>query len=428
MTNPAPAKLTAVPQDPHIVLPWLVRLRWLAVVGQLAAIGVAYFLLDVRFPANPIIWVICTTLMTNLLLLFIIKKNRESVPGLIPTVLILDVVLLTQMLYWTGGPTNPFVILFLVHVAITVTVLGQAWAAIISVLSVLSYGMLMFQYMPMQVAPGRPGLSQAVLSAGQWLAFALVAAIIAYFIGRVSRELRQRDAAIARMRDMIAINERLASLTTLAAGAAHELGTPLATIAVVARELELALEKMKGDALMVDDARLIRSEVDRCRRILDRMKVDESEINAQTRQPVLVEELVRKVKGELSEQQVARLKVDAPPGLQVMYLPLQLTLQSVSILLHNAFDASGQSAPVVLKIVTSGERVEFIVTDSGQGMDEATLRRVGEPFYTTKPPGRGMGLGIFLTRLVAERFGGGLTFASQEGKGTVATLTLRTAG
>jgi two-component system, sensor histidine kinase RegB len=428
MTSTSTAKSPVVPQDPHIVLPWLVRLRWLAVVGQLAAIAVAYFLLDVRFPSNPIIGVICTTLVTNLLLLLVIKKNRESVPGLIPTVLILDVLLLTQMLYWTGGPTNPFVILFLVHVAITVTVLGQAWAAIISVISVMSYGMLMFQYMPMQVAPGRPGLSEAVLAAGQWIAFALVAAIIAYFIGRVSRELRQRDADIARMREMIGFNERLASLTTLAAGAAHELGTPLATIAVVARELELGLEKIKGEALMVDDARLIRSEVDRCRRILDRMKVDESEINAQARQPVLVEELLRKIRAELSEQQVTRLQLEAPPGLEVLQIPLQLTLQSVAILLHNAFDASGQSAPVALRIVKSSESVTFIVTDSGQGMDPATLRRVGEPFYTTKPPGKGMGLGIFLTRLVAERFGGGLTFASQEGKGTVATLTLRTAG
>lgn len=428
MAQASLANLPVVPRDPHIVLPWLVRLRWLAVVGQLAAIAVACFLLDVELPANPIIAVLLTTVVTNLVLHFLIAKNREQLPGLIPGVLILDVVLLTQMLYWTGGPTNPFVILFLVHVAITVTVLGQAWATVISVLSVLCYGLLMFlKFTRLEVSPGKP-LSAGVLSAGQWIAFALVAAIIAYFIGRVSRELRQRDAAIARMRDMIAINERLASLTTLAAGAAHELGTPLATIAVVARELELALDKLNGDVVMVDDARLIRSEVDRCRRILDRMKVDESEINAQTRQPVLVEELVRKVRGELHEQQVARLMVQAPSGLEVLYLPLQLTLQSVSILLHNAFDASGQSEPVTLKIEKSGESVAFIVTDRGAGMDDATLRRVGEPFYTTKPPGKGMGLGIFLTRLVAERFGGGLTFASQEGKGTVATLILRTVG
>ncbi len=428
MADSARPNLPVVPQDPHIVLPWLVRLRWLAVVGQLAAIAVAYFLLDVRFEANPIFGVILTTVVTNLVLHFLIAKNKEQLPGLIPGVLILDVVLLTQMLYWTGGSTNPFVILFLVHVAITVTVLGQAWAAIISVLSVLCYGLLMFlPFTPLEGAPGKP-LSTGVLSAGQWIAFALVAVIIAYFIGRVSRELRQRDAAIARMRDMIAINERLASLTTLAAGAAHELGTPLATIAVVARELELALDRMKGDAVMVDDARLIRSEVDRCRRILDRMKVDESEINAQTRQPVLVEEMVRKIRGEINEQQAARLVIDAPPGLEVLHLPLQLTLQSVSILLHNAFDASGQSEPVALKIEKTGESVAFVVTDRGAGMDQSTLRRVGEPFYTTKPPGKGMGLGIFLTRLVAERFGGGLTFASQEGKGTVATLTLRTVG
>jgi two-component system, sensor histidine kinase RegB len=428
MTLSTRSNLPVVPQDPHIVLPWLVRLRWLAVVGQLAAIAMACFLLDVQLPADPIIGVLLTTVLTNLVLHFLIAKSKEQLPGLIPGVLILDVVLLTQMLYWTGGPTNPFVILFLVHVAITVTVLGQAWAAVISVLSVLCYGVLMFlPFTRLEVSPGKT-LAAGVLSAGQWIAFALVAAIIAYFIGRVSRELRQRDAAIARMRDMIAMNERLASLTTLAAGAAHELGTPLATIAVVARELELALDRMKGDAVMVEDARLIRSEVDRCRRILDRMKVDEGEINAQTRQPVLVEELVRKIKGELQEQQVARLEVHAPSGVELLHVPLQLTLQSVSILLHNAFDASGQNERVALKIEKSGENVAFVVTDRGAGMDSATLRRVGEPFYTTKPPGKGMGLGIFLTRLVAERFGGGLTFASQEGKGTVATLTLRTVG
>lgn len=404
------------------MLPWLVRLRWLAVVGQIGAIVIAILLLGVVLPVQAIVAVLSFTVITNLALIFVLARNRESIPGLIPGVLILDVLLLTTMLYLTGGPTNPFIILFLVHVAITVAVLGQLWAAFIGALSVLAYGILMFRYQPLR---SQPPLSDDVLLLGHWLAFALVAAITAYFIGRVNRELRQRDAAIARMRDMIAMNERLASLTTLAAGAAHELGTPLATIAVVARELELALGRIDpADPMLAEDARLIRSEVDRCRRILDRMKVDESEINAQTRQPVLAEELLRHIHEGLSPQEIARLRFEQQPNLGVLYLPLQLTLQSLFILLHNAFDASRQHEPVVLKISREGEMIRFDVQDRGTGMEDAVLRRIGEPFYTTKSPGKGMGLGIFLTRLVAERFGGGLGFSSELGKGTRATLTL----
>src|SRR5262249_42066091 len=194
--------------------------------------------------------------------------------------------------------------------------------------------------------------------------------------------------------------ERLAALTTLAAGAAHELGTPLGTIAVAAKELERALARLDGlNAVSLrDDARLIRDEVERCRRILDQMASDAGETAGETPALVPVDGLVRDVLDALAPDDVARVRVEGLPVPGASALPRRAVTSAISSLLRNALDATRPPESVRLCVDADERALRVTVRDEGPGMTAEVLARAEEPFFSTKPPGKGMGLGLFLVR------------------------------
>ncbi len=425
---PSPHALPTFQDEPQIVLTWLLRLRWLAVVGQVLAVASTAALLGLRPPLWPVAGVIGAAILSQGVVRF--WSHRPRVPGwVVPAVLVLDVGLLTVLLYCTGGPQNPFRVLYLVHVGMAVVALGAGWTWLIVALAAGCYGALYFWSLPL-VPLGRE-LPAAVRGAGDWTAVVLVSVLIAYFIGRVTRALRERERELAAAQVRAGRNEQLASLTTLAAGAAHELGSPLGTIAVVAKELQNELARL-GQSDAVEDAALIRREVDRCRSILERMRVDIADDGHHERPPVSVSALVEQVRADLSEEHGAALRVDLPAGAALPATPARAVRQALVVLLNNAFDAvaeangaaNGHAGGVTLRVGRGGGHVEFLVEDRGAGMADDVLRRAGEPFFTTKPPGSGMGLGLYLVRLVADKYGGSFRMTSTVGRGTVATLEL----
>jgi two-component system sensor histidine kinase RegB len=396
-------------QEPRIVLIWIARLRWLAVVGQLAAVVFADVGMGMRLPPIPIGGVILLTLLTNCLLVIAMRRTTPSA-ALVPGVLLLDVGLLTALLYFTGGSRNPFSILYLVHVAMAVVALGSGWTWVVVASAALCYGVLARWHRPLT-------LDSRIQRTGSWVALVLVAALIAYFIDRIRRSLRLREQELERLREHAQRNEQLAALTTLAAGAAHELGTPLATIAVVAKELE----RQAPDEI-TDDAILIRQQVERCRTILDRMRADLGE--HQRGRPMPMEELLRVIQENLTDEQRRRLHIRRGPDSDLTLEPARAIEQAVTVLVRNAFDATDSAQSVQLSVLRRQGKLAFEVEDQGQGMDHETLRRAGEPFFTTKSPGKGMGLGLFLVRLTAERYGGSLVLHSEPGRGTRSVLEM----
>ncbi len=424
------------------MLVWLSRLRWLAVVGQIAAVIVAVGGLGMSLPLWPIASLIALTFLSNLLILLWIKS--QSPPALaVPASLVLDVLILTALLYLTGGPTNPFAILYLVHVTIAVVALGAVWTWGVVAAAALSYGFLLWRHLPLSPLP------LWAKQMGNWTALVLVSALITYFISQVTRSLRRRERELALLHTRAQRSEQLAALTTLAAGAAHELGTPLGTIAIVAREIHVAAETVLADAdaaieagatgvaaghcgaggcavaaHIVDDALLIRRQVDRCRAILDRMRVDLGEDAAHGIHPQPLGDLIAEVRHALPDARQARLVIEGELPSDWVIRRSRAIEQALGVLIGNAFDASSASQPVALRVARKGGRVTFQVMDRGVGMPPEVLRRVGEPFFTTKAPGHGMGLGIFLVRLVAERHGGTLHFDSRPHHGTTTTLDL----
>ncbi len=406
-------------QEPQIVLTWLARLRWLAVVGQVLAVVATIWPLGLRPPLVPVGIIISITVLTNLAVRALIHGRRVR-PGLVPAVLLLDVCLLSALLYYTGGADNPFSILYLVHVALAVAVLEPGYTWVIVAVATLSYGLLVRWHHPLI---SQNTITPWVLKAGHWAAVFVVAVLTAYFIGRIARALRQREAELAAIRDSARRNEQLAALTTLAAGAAHELGTPLGTIAIVAKELELDAARSGASESMIEDMQLIRREVDRCRAILERMRVDILEDRPQAA-AVPVEEVIERISKDLKPELLARLDLDVASEVREVRAPVRAIQQSVGVLLRNAFDASDTNGRVGLRIEQDRGHIIFRIRDRGSGMSGDVLRRAGEPFFTTKPPGAGMGLGLFLVRLVAEKYNGRFTLDSQPGQGTVAELAL----
>lgn len=412
------ADLFPAVRAPRIVLRWLMHLRWLAVVGQLAATLVAQ-LLGLHVPPLPVTIVVGMTAITNLAL-WRWALSRTIPTGLILGVLLVDMGLLTALLIFTGGPENPFSTLYLVHVAMAVTTLGGGWTWIVAAAAAVMYASL-FVIPSVQLTPTGT-LPRTIYNFGLWTNLLLIGGLIAYLSGRVNRSLRRRDAKIDALRERNARHEKLSMLTTLAAGAAHELGTPLATIAVVAKELELSVAKLDNSGDLVEDARLIREECNRCRFILDRMRV---EVASDTRDArTTLPELLGQLDEHLREDEQGRLQIFGPRDGIDIAVPCPAIEQSLTVMIRNAMDADTAGHPVSLVIRTAGDAVVFDVIDRGQGMPPEVLKRAGEPFFTTKEAGRGMGLGLFLVRLVAENYRGSFTLASKIGEGTTSTLQL----
>ncbi len=411
-----------------IDLSWLLTLRWGALAGQLATILAVDRVMGIDLPLLPLAAVLAVGVASNLALGV---RRREEVDELLAGVMFLDVALLTAVLYFTGGPFNPFSFLYLVNIALAAVILPPGWTWALVGCSVALFGGLFFAHVPLPVGDG--AMDHAAMGhdhtislhvQGMWVAFGVAAAFIVYFIQRVRGALAERDAELGAVLRASARHEKLASLATLAAGAAHELATPLSTIAVVAKELERALgaDAAAGDG-SVADARLIREQVERCRAILVQMAADAGESTGEALATVPIASLVESALGDLAGR--ARVAVAAAPADAVVHVPPRALAQALRGVVKNALEAATDE--VRIHVEPSAHAWRVVVRDRGAGMTPEVLAHAGEPFFTTKTRdglARGMGLGLFLARVVLERLGGGLEIDSAPGRGTVVTAVL----
>lgn len=408
---------------------WLLKLRWAALAGATALVTWGRLALDLELPLQALGLLLAVAASTNLALA-LLRPRYAPTTGLTTVVMSLDAVFLTALFYLTGGPSNPFNFLFLVHLALASVILPTRHAWGLVALGSALFGLLFYDHVPLARAGAHGahgGHDMDLHLRGMWVAFVVAAIFIVTFVSRVTRTLATRERELARAREDATRSERLASLATLAAGAAHELATPLGTIALVARELELELADREavGDEA-VEDARLIGREVARCRDILQHLRADAADPGGEGITTLEAGQLARMALEGLPQAEQVALTLNASPTLHTYARTVASALRG---LVKNALDASPPGASVDLRVAEAPgpvPRVVFEVEDHGEGMDAETLERIGEPFFTTKATGKGMGLGLFLARTLAERLGGHLSHRSEPGQGTVARLVLPT--
>ena len=402
---------------------WLVRLRWGSLVAQAVTLLVGVLALGAP-AAAPAFAVLGATMVSNIGLWAWSSGHKDMRPALAGALVVIDTLALTALLFLCGGPSNPFSTLYLVYVTLAALTLGTRWTGIVVAVSAAGYALLFLS--------GADAASMAHMHHGasafsahlqaMWVAFTVTAGLIAYFVARLAQELHERERELERATRVAARAEKLASLSALAAGAAHELGSPLATIAVASKELEHALERQPGLVPLADDARLIRGEVDRCQRILHEMSGRSGEPMGEVPETIAVEDLVSEVRERVG---ATSLQVQVGPEVPAsVVVPVRGLVQSLESLVRNALDAGGNSGDVRVRVHRGDRCVRFEVEDRGTGIPADALARVGEPFFTTKAPGKGMGLGVFLATAFAQRWHGRLALASEPGRGTRAVLEL----
>jgi two-component system sensor histidine kinase RegB len=400
-------------------LPWLLRLRWGALAGQLLTIVIVRYAMRSPIPIGPLFGLLAVSVLTSVA--WHLRPPELVIrSSWLGATMVLDILVFSGLLYFTGGPMNPFSFLYLVPIALAAMILGSAWTWALVLLSLAASAVLFFWHRPLELGASHAEHMRLHLQ-GMWIAFGVGAAFIVYFLRRIRRALVERDAELQASRNLVARQERLAALATLAAGAAHELSTPLATIAVVAKELERAVGTSTIGPI-ADDVRLVRTQVERCRAILERMCIDAGEMRGERFALATVLELVEGSLAGLGGEVAVRTEIEPALADVSLHVPARAIVEAIRGVLKNAQDASPAGAAVDLVVRRTERAVDFAIADHGAGMSRAVLERVGEPFFTTKPQGRGMGLGLFLARTVVERVGGSLRLDSTPGQGTTAVV------
>lgn len=403
------------PDAHHINLAWLVRLRWVVWGGHIVLLGWAVAGLHIRLQVGWVSLIIAAGLTSNLAAWLWQRRGGAASASTLLGLMLTDTVLQTAYFFLTGGPFNPFTALYLVNLVLGTLVLSQVQQWVQLAASFLAFASLFWleRIAPESLQlPNHQEMMRLHLT-GMLVAFAVAAGFIIYFMQRVQVSLRRRDVELEGAR-------KLAALTTLAAGAAHELATPLGTIALASKELERALLPLSVPGPCLDDVRLVREQVERCRGILRGMSAASGEVSGEGLTRFSIASWVDEALAPLAER--ARVRVEPVEG-ELSGPRLALT-QALKNLVKNGLEATPAPGEVVVRVVNAAGRRVVEVVDAGPGLDASTLGRIGEPFFTTKEPGRGMGLGVFLARTLAQQLGGALDYESNAGRGTIARLTL----
>jgi len=326
--------------------------------------------------------------------------------------LMIDVVLWTILMALCGGPTNPLVSLYLLPLVIAAVTLPRALIWSVTLLTIGCYTYLCRQLFP----PGHPmhGVSFETHLLGMWATFVFSALLIAFFLERMANAIRERDRLLAQAREEGLRNERIVALGTMAAGAAHELGTPLTTIAVITKELENSCAKRPT---LVADLRALRTQVDHCKQIISGLLASAGQARAEggERQPLdkFLDEIVAKWQMVRPAVACAYVRRGVTPIPAIV--AEQTVSQAIMNLLNNAADASPDHVEVDGE--WNEERLRLEIRDRGPGLSRSVELRAGEPFFSTKPPGQGIGIGLFLANATVERLGGKVGIFNREGGG-----------
>ena len=395
----------------------LTLIRVLVLAAQAGSVGLAY-----RFEMLNLPWLPLSITLLLSLFLCLLTALRLRAPWPVTEVeyamqLGFDLLIHSALLYFSGGSVNPFVSYYLVPLTIAATTLPWLFTVVLGGLALASYTLLLVWSHPLQLPLGS---RDSMLIYGMWLSFALAAGLISFFVARMAEELRQQEKLRAERREEDMRDQQLLAVATQAAGAAHELGTPLGTMSVLLKEL---LREHQHPALQ-EDLRLLQEQVSLCKETLQQL-VRAAEAD---RRHTLVEmSAVDWLQSTLNRWHLMRpeasyryqcLGLGKPPRLMP---PTDLS-QALLNLLNNAADACAENLQISLD--WDHQWVRLLIRDYGVGVPLAIAEQLGRPFFTTKGKGKGFGLGLFLSQASVTRVGGTVKLYNHEEGGTLTELKL----
>jgi two-component system sensor histidine kinase RegB len=425
-------------QTGHSHLHRLVTLRTIAVLVQCAAVMLAFRFFAIESQWLPMLVAIAALAVLNLLTWLRLRNDSPVSNAELFGQLCADVLELSILLYYTGGSTNPFISLFLLPLVITAATLPHGYTWAMTGITTGCYTLLLKFYVPLLMLRGAQDaaqksemgmqgmdMSQAMQPddafnlhvIGMWLGFVISAVVVSYFVVRMARTVHERDETLAKVREETLRNERIVALGIQAAGAAHEMGTPLSTLAVVIGELkhdQAVLPEWRDNLEILDD------QVRVCKRILGKLLDNAQDTGAQTLQP-----LEQFLAATLDEWQLLRPAVNChyqvAGGQSVPQMDIDPALRAALLnLLNNAADAS----PEKINIEAHWDDNNFTlkIHDYGEGLTPEVAIRAGSAFFTTKEEGKG--LGLLLANASVERMGGKVRLFNRQGGGATTEVII----
>lgn len=406
------ADVLHLPQRRNVRLDTLLRLRWLAIIGQTTAVLVVYYAIEFPLPIWACFAVITLSAWLNVALRTRFSLTQRLEPERAAWLLAFDIAELAILLFLTGGLENPFAFLFLAPVLLSATALPPRITVMLGVFAVVCATVLVFAHYPLPWDTDDPLQLPWIYLLGVWLSILLAIGFIGVYAWQITEESRQIAEALAATELVLAREQHLSQLDGLAAAAAHELGTPLSTISVVVKELELALE---ANSPHMEDVRLLREQAQRCRDILAKLsELSTGEPFDRVPLSALIEEVVAPHRNFGIAIDVA-LQHDAIP----MGARNPAILYGLGNLLENAVDFAQSRVEVAAD--WSEDAVSVTISDDGPGFAPAVMDRIGEPYVRSSKRRRmnagsettGLGLGFFIAKTLLERSGATVDFENR---------------
>jgi two-component system sensor histidine kinase RegB len=400
----------------------LFLLRSVMIIFMLAA-TLALFYLRIPLPRYPIAFAVGGMLLLNLITLLRLNNHNKHVNDKEVLLQLLgDLVALTVLFYYTGGYSNPLVWMYLLPLTVAAVALKREYAWLLAAVAIACYSALVFYYVPLSHLHMHDiaGKTLDIHLVGMWIGFVVSAGIIAFFVTRIGQSLREYDQLMASIREKSLESERVLSLGTLAASAAHELGTPLSTMAVISKELA---QELANQPEQLQQLEILRKQIGRCKEIISSITRNAGQSRADAGEGLALRDFLQTL--------IERWR-DTRPATELAVSmcenssnPLIFTDRTLIQALQNLLDNAADASPVRVMFNADWDEtnLQISIRDFGSGLSDDVKKQLGKPFFTSKSE-QGMGLGVYLTQITLARFGGELSLNNHMNGGVLTVIKL----
>ncbi len=408
-------------------------LRCITIAIQSLTFASTYWIFNITLPWTEIITTLLFLSILNFVTWVRLRRNFSVSNIEFFFQILIDVFALSALLYFNGGSTNPFVSLYLLPLTITAAVLPWVYTWLMAATTIGLYSLLLFHYVPLPHDHNEHVSEFNLHVSGMWLAFVLSTTLISWFVVKMSGSIRERDKELSEIREQALRDEQLIALGTMAAGAAHELGTPLATMAIVSKEIQN--DHIDNQDLQKNMS-ILRDQITQCKHTLTELLADAGQSRTEDASGQTVDLFLQDIleKWRLMRPTVKFTYVCNGNFPAPSIINMQPLSQSILNLLNNAADASIEASIINNSTDISAENIiinsnwnkkelHLEILDFGKGLSEEALKRAGQAFFTSKDE-HGFGIGLFLANANIERYGGSVHLTNYEKGGACTQVIL----